>query len=181
MNLQPVDFKVVAAKGAFVYCHLRADGSPYYIGIADQGRWKRPFEKHTVGVPRRWPERIRVMRSGLTYEEAQRWEMRYIAHYGRKDLDTGTLRNSTDGGEGNLNPSKETRYAIGSARRGVAMAESTKALLSQAASQQKNRSTAAMVAANTAAWALRKGVRTNAEQCRRISRLHRARNNALIR
>ena len=153
MNLQTVDFKAVAAKGAFVYCYLRADGSPYYIGIADQGRWKRPFEKHTVGVPRRWPERIRVMRSELTYEEAQQWEMRYIAHYGRKDLDTGTLCNATDGGEGNLNPSEETRYAIGSARRGVVLSDSTRALISMAASQQTNRSTDAMVAANTARMA----------------------------
>ena len=97
------------------------------------------------------------MRSGLTYDEAKQWEICYIAHYGRIDLGTGILRNQTDGGEGNLNPSDETRYAIGSARRGVAMSDSTKALISQAAFQQKNRSTDAMIAANKVRMASAEG------------------------
>ena len=29
MNLQPVDFKAVAAEGAYVYCYLRADVVPF--------------------------------------------------------------------------------------------------------------------------------------------------------
>ena len=40
-TLKPVDFKAVAAKGAFVYCYLRSKnsktakaGSPYYIGLS---------------------------------------------------------------------------------------------------------------------------------------------------
>jgi len=100
MNLQPVDFKAVAAKGCFVYCYLRADGRPYYVGIASTA--VRPFERHGCGVPRKTPERVRLMRSELTWEEAGRWEQFYIARYGRKDVGTGILRNRTDGGDGIL-------------------------------------------------------------------------------
>ncbi len=96
-NLSPVDFKAVAAKGCYVYCYLREDGSPYYVGKATSQY--RPFQDHAVGIPPQ-TERVRVMRSGLTEEKAFEWEIFFIAHYGRKDNNTGTLRNSTDGGEG---------------------------------------------------------------------------------
>ena len=96
-GLKPVDFKAVAAKGAFVYCYLRKDGTPYYVGMASFA--KRPFERHSVAKP---SDRslIRVLRSGLSTFDAFKWEMFYIHHFGRKDLGTGILRNLTDGGEG---------------------------------------------------------------------------------
>ncbi len=97
MNLQPVDFKAVAAKGCYVYCYLREDGSPYYVGFASYA--KRPVEHHHCAVPRD-KARIRVLRSGLSPFDAYKWEIFFIAHYGRKDLGTGILRNQTDGGEG---------------------------------------------------------------------------------
>lgn len=101
MNLQPVDFADVVRHGNFVYCYLRLDGSPYYVGIASTSH--RPTTKHRtsrggVQVPRD-RARIRIMRSGLTREEACKWEMFYIKHYGRKHIGTGILRNQTDGGD----------------------------------------------------------------------------------
>ena len=96
-NLKPVDFKAVAAKGAFVYCYLREDGTPYYVGKATTQY--RPFSPHNVKLPSD-RLRVRVMRSGLTEKEAFDWERFYIKHYGRKDNRTGILRNFTDGGEG---------------------------------------------------------------------------------
>jgi hypothetical protein len=102
-QLQPPDFTEVAEQGCFVYCYLRSRntsapaGTPYYIGIASS--YARPTGPHTCTVPRN-RARIRVMRSGLTREQAEDWERRYISHYGRKDAGTGILHNRTDGGEG---------------------------------------------------------------------------------
>ena len=106
MNLQPVDFKAVAAKGRFVYCYLRAKtskngkaGTPYYIGVASTAA--RPRASHVCSVPPVGQrQRIRVLRSGLTWEKACEWEKFYIKHYGRIDLGTGILQNLTEGGDG---------------------------------------------------------------------------------
>lgn len=45
-------------------------------------------------------------------------EIKLIAQYGRKDLGTGILTNMTDGGEGRLNPSKESREKLSKAMLG---------------------------------------------------------------
>ena len=98
MNLQPVDFKAVAAKGCFVYAYLREhDLSPYYIGYSE--RAVRPFESHNVKVPTD-SCRIRVMRSGLSQKAALDWEKFFIFWYGRIDEGTGILRNQNPGGSG---------------------------------------------------------------------------------
>ncbi len=99
-NLQPVDFKAVAAKGAYVYCYLRADGTPYYVGIASNA--KRPLQKHLtkseeVPVPVT-QSRIVLLRSELTKEEAAAWECFFIDHYGMQHDGTGFLENKTIGG-----------------------------------------------------------------------------------
>ena len=98
MNLTPVDFKAVAAKGCYVYCYLREDGTPYYVGVGTTPY--RPFQEHSCPNPR-YDALIRVMRSGCAdWAEAAKWEQFYIARYGRKNNGTGILRNLTDGGEG---------------------------------------------------------------------------------
>ena len=100
MDLKPVDFSVVAEEGCFVYCYLReSDLTPYYVGIAS--RAERPTAGHNVGIPVD-KSRIRLMKAGLSWDEACLWEQRYISHYGRKDIGTGILRNLTDGGDGTL-------------------------------------------------------------------------------
>jgi len=99
-QLQPVDFKAVAEHGAFVYCYLRStDLTPYYVGMASIS--VRPFQRHSCNIPANC-SLIRVLRSGLSWDEALQWEMTFIRHYGRKDTGTGILRNLTDGGEGVL-------------------------------------------------------------------------------
>jgi len=92
-----------------VYQWVREDRTPYYIGI---GNPRRPYKgRRRCGRPPS-RDRIIILHENLEWEEACRIEKELIAFYGRKDLGTGILRNLTDGGEGAVNPSKETRERL---------------------------------------------------------------------
>ena len=80
----------------YVYAYLREDGTPYYIG---KGKGDRAYSKRrTFKIPPK--ERIIIVLQNLTEEQAFSNEKDFIAWYGRKDNNTGILRNLTDGGEG---------------------------------------------------------------------------------
>ena len=94
-------------------------GSPYYVGVA--GNVTRPYDPKHGRTPVPLDERrIRVLRQGVTHEQAREWEKYYIEKFGRKDIKSGRgmLLNRTDGGDGVANPSAEHRRKIGAARRG---------------------------------------------------------------
>ena len=81
----------------YTYAYLREDGTPYYIGKGVKGRIyssnrkiKKPKDK----------SRIIFLKQNLTEEEAFNHEEYMISVLGRKDLETGILRNRTNGGEG---------------------------------------------------------------------------------
>jgi hypothetical protein len=81
----------------YTYAYLREDKTPYYIG---KGRGKRIYStKRRVKLPKD-KSRIIFLKQNLTEEEAFKHEIYMIAVFGRKDLGTGILHNSTDGGEG---------------------------------------------------------------------------------
>lgn len=107
---------------AVVYRHLKPNGEVFYIGIGNkkerafskEGRsvyWKRTFKKYGFEV--------QILKDDLDYKDAQELEKILIAYYGRKDLGRGTLVNLTDGGEGQSNPSEETRKKMRDAKKGI--------------------------------------------------------------
>lgn len=91
----------------YVYAHLRADGSPFYIG---KGKGKRAYSKNRSTlwkrvVTKEFPETrfptVAIVAKHLDETTAFEIEQFWIAALGRRDIHPyGTLVNHTDGGEG---------------------------------------------------------------------------------
>ena len=81
----------------YVYAYLRDDGSPYYIG---KGKGNRAYTKSKGEISKPVDKtRIVILEQGLAEVDAFTLEKQMIGQYGRKDNNTGILRNLTDGGE----------------------------------------------------------------------------------
>jgi hypothetical protein len=102
---------------------------------------------------------IRVLRSGLTAEQAFQWERFYIARYGRK-MDGGILANMGLGGEGNLGwvHTPEAKAAISERHKGVPKSPEHNAKVAAALKGKKKspEHCAALKAANSKPWLGRK-------------------------
>ena len=77
--------------------HRESDKTPYYIGKGCGDRLYTGL--HTVNIPPNL-ENIQIIKDNLTDQEARELEISLIKQYGRKNNNTGILRNLTDGGEG---------------------------------------------------------------------------------
>lgn len=101
----------------YTYAYLREDRTPYYIGKGCGYRITHPRRNIKKPLSK---NRIIFLKRNLTENEAFEHEIYMIAIFGRKNNETGILRNLTDGGEGNSGyiPSEETRKKLSGANKG---------------------------------------------------------------
>lgn len=144
----------------YVYIHVKPnDGEIFYVG---KGKGYRVYSKHGrnkfwKNIVNKYGLDIFILENNLTEEEAFELEEKYIESIGRRDLNTGTLVNMTNGGEGMMGRKlseehrqkisetltghrhpEETRQKISKARTGRKLSEEHKCKISEAA---KKRST----------------------------------------
>lgn len=107
----------------YTYAYLREDGTPYYIGKGTESRiyanCGRPCNKPKDKL------RIIFLKQNLTEDEAFKHEIYMICVFGRIDLETGVLRNKTNGGEGcsGLVHSEESRKQMSKMKKGKSQTE----------------------------------------------------------
>jgi hypothetical protein len=105
-----------------VYRHIRNDNnSVFYVGM---GTEKRPYTKtkrsfYWNNIVNKYGYRIEILSKNLSFEKAIDLEMLLINEYGRLDLNTGSLCNLTNGGEGTKNVAESVRKKISESRKGV--------------------------------------------------------------
>jgi hypothetical protein len=113
--------------GFYVYAYLREDNSPYYIGKGKARRAWAHSNKELFKTPLNH-SRIVIIESNLTEVGSLALERRIIRWYGRKELETGILRNRTDGGEGisGFSHSDKTKNKIRDKRLGTTSSNASK-------------------------------------------------------
>lgn len=115
-------------KQYYTYAYLRKDRTPYYIGKGKKRHTKyysRITATHNnISIPPK--ERIIILKEFEFEFDAYKHEMYMISVLGRKDLGTGILRNRTNGGDGNTNPSEYVRKIISETHKGKILSEETK-------------------------------------------------------
>lgn len=120
---------------AYVYRHIRLDkNEPFYIGIGNDMTNKRAKEKARRSnlwkkIIAKSDYEVEILFDGISYDEAKLKEIEFIELYGRIDLGNGTLANLTNGGDGTINPSQETRDKISKVNKGRKNSEALMELL----------------------------------------------------
>jgi hypothetical protein len=110
-----IEFTILKNIMAYLYRHIRLDKKePFYIGISSDDSYKRANEKskrnnYWKNIINKSEYEVEILIDNITWKEACKKKKEFIALYGRLNLNNGTLCNMTDGGEGLINPSKETR------------------------------------------------------------------------
>lgn len=114
----------------YIYKHTRNDTNEvFYIGIGSGKTYKRAYKK--TGRNKFWQNivnktsyTVTILEDGLSWEEACTKEIELIKIFGRRDLNSGSLVNLTDGGEGS---------------KGVVMSDSLKEFHRQTLNKHRNK------------------------------------------
>jgi hypothetical protein len=120
---------------AYLYRHIRLDkNEPFYIGIGSDMSNKRAKEKARRSnlwkkIIAKSEYEVEILFDDITYDQAKLKEIEFIKLYGRIDLGNGTLANLTNGGDGTINPSQETRDKISKVNKGRKNSEALMNLL----------------------------------------------------
>jgi len=120
---------------ACVYFHINSDTKEvFYVGI---GNIKRPYQKSHRSTfwknyTNKYKYEVQIVHTDVTWEEACEKEIEYISEFGRRDLDTGSLVNMTNGGEGRTGfkwsdeQKEEISKRMSLSNKGRTLSESTK-------------------------------------------------------
>lgn len=118
-------------KDCILYQHRRLDTNQvFYVGI---GKGKRAYSihnrnKHWNRIVSKYGYSVEILETNLSWEKAQALEIGLIAMYGRRDLDTGSLVNMSDGGEGcyGMIHLEQTKKKISDSHKGKILSNSHK-------------------------------------------------------
>lgn len=92
-----MDIYIPSKPTYYVYMYLREDNTPYYVG---KGKDRRLYMNSRTTPKPQDKSRIIIIHDNLTELQSLILERYYIRWFGRKDNNTGILRNLTDGGDG---------------------------------------------------------------------------------
>jgi len=126
----------------YLYRHIRLDKNEvFYVGIGTKSD-KRNYLSFKTEYTRAFDIKgrsllwnriknikgytVEILFETNSLELIKQKEIEFIKLYGRKDLNTGTLANMTDGGDGNFNPSEEERVRRAKKQRGKKRTEEHK-------------------------------------------------------
>lgn len=101
---------------ALVYQHRRKDSNLiFYIGITSNNK-NRPYckqrNKYWKNIVSKYGYIVEILIEDISTEEAKDIEIGLIEYYGRKDLGLGVLVNMTDGGDGTVLLSEDSKKNI---------------------------------------------------------------------
>lgn len=105
----------------YVYFHINlVSNEVFYVGIGkDKRAWKKSGRSsYWTNTVKKYGYRVDIIHENISQKRALDWEKLYISMFGRNDLDKGNLVNHTDGGEGQINASEETRKKISQSLKG---------------------------------------------------------------
>ena len=87
--------------GFYVYAYINDTGLFYYVGKGkDLRAWKPHRRANNSNILPKDNSKILILAHRLNENEAYLLESKLIKQYGRRDLETGTLLNLSDGGPG---------------------------------------------------------------------------------